>query len=124
MFTDTKAFSSFSVNDIPAARAFYGDTLGLKVTEMQGLLHLETISGHQVMVYPKDDHTPASFTVLNFAVDDIESAVDDLTRRGITFERYPQYPADDKGIVRGDMPPIAWFTDPAGNVLSVVQEPF
>ena len=123
MFTDTKAFSSFSVNDIPAARAFYGDTLGLKVTEVDDLLRLETSGGHQVMVYPKDDHMPASFTVLNFAVDDIEAAVDDLTGRGITFERYPQYPADDKGIVRGDMPgAIAWFTDPAGNVLSVMQE--
>jgi catechol 2,3-dioxygenase-like lactoylglutathione lyase family enzyme len=122
MFTDTKAFSSFSVNDLAAARSFYGDTLGLKVSEADDILRLEIAGGHPVMIYPKDDHTPASFTVLNFSVDNIDAAVDELVGRGVTFERYPQYPSDEKGIVRGDMPPIAWFTDPAGNVLSVLQE--
>lgn len=121
MFGDVAAFSGFSVNDIPAAKKFYGDGLGLKVTEeMSGLvLHLAT--GGRVFVYPKDDHVPATFTILNFPVDDIEKTVDQLAERGVTFERYQG--ADAKGIHRGDEgPAIAWFKDPAGNFLSVLKD--
>lgn len=120
MFKDTKAFSGFSVDDIPAARAFYGDTLGLEVVEENGMLQLQIGDGHSVLVYPKPDHTPATFTILNFPVDDIDAAADELIRRGITFEQYGQS-QDEKGIHRGGGPLIAWFKDPAGNVLSVIQ---
>ncbi|MEU3354471.1 VOC family protein [Streptomyces sp. NPDC037389] len=122
MFRDTEAFSGFSVDDIPAARAFYERTLGLAVAEEHGMLHLRLGGGATVLVYPKADHTPASFTILNFPVDDIEAAVAELSRRGVEFERYPGLEADEKGIFRGGGPLIAWFTDPAGNVLSVLQE--
>lgn len=121
MFDTTKAFSGFSVDDIDAARKFYGETLGLRVTEEQGFLALHLAGDRDIMVYPKPDHTPATFTILNFPVDDIDAAVDELTRKGVTFERYDQFEADEKGIVRGEGPQIAWFTDPAGNVLSVLQ---
>jgi catechol 2,3-dioxygenase-like lactoylglutathione lyase family enzyme len=122
MFTTTKAFSGFSVDDIPAARRFYGETLGLKVSEEQGLLTLHIAGGCEILVYPKPNHTPASFTILNFPVDDIDRAVDELTQRGVRFERYDGFEQDEKGIQRGpDGPPIAWFTDPAGNILSVLQ---
>ncbi|MCP3804023.1 VOC family protein [Allokutzneria sp. A3M-2-11 16] len=113
-------FSGFSVDDIPAAKAFYTEVLGLKVTEEHGMLHLHIDSG-EVLVYPKDKHVPAEFTVLNFPVADIDAAVDELTARGVTFLRYEGVPADGKGIVREGGPQIAWFTDPAGNVLSVLQ---
>lgn len=122
MFGDTKAYSSFSVDSIQKAKSFYGETLGLRVSEEYGLLHLHLAGGTNVLLYPKDDHAPATFTVLNFAVDDIEAAVDELSRRGIGIERYPWMKADDKGIFRGGGPLIAWFKDPAGNVLSVLQE--
>ncbi|MBC2900324.1 VOC family protein [Streptomyces cupreus] len=129
MFGQSKAFSGFSVDDLDEARRFYGETLGLQVEESgQGDMRMLTIklgSGAQVFVYPKDTHTPASFTILNFPVDDIEAAVGDLERRGVTLERYAEFDHDEKGIVRvGDGGPaaIAWFTDPAGNVLSVLQE--
>ncbi|CAM5682003.1 VOC family protein [Streptomyces purpurascens] len=122
MFSKTKAFSGFSVNDIDAARAFYGDTLGLRVSEENGLLFLHIAGDRDTLVYPKEDHTPATFTILNFPVDDIEAAVDELTKRGVRFEHYDHLKADDKGIFRGGGPLIAWFTDPAGNVLSVLQE--
>ncbi|MEU7137360.1 VOC family protein [Streptomyces sp. NPDC046261] len=122
MFKNTKAFSGFSVDDIDKARRFYGETLGLEVSEKYGMLTLRLGSGAEVLVYPKADHTPASFTILNFPVDDIEAAVDELGRRGVTFERYPAMEADEKGIFRGGGPYIAWFTDPAGNVISVLQE--
>ncbi|MFJ8050670.1 VOC family protein [Streptomyces luteogriseus] len=122
MFGTTKAFSGFSVNDIDAAKAFYADTLGLRVSEENGLLTLHIAGDRDTLVYPKPDHTPATFTVLNFPVDDIEAAVDELTRRGVRFERYDHLKTDDKGIFRGGGPLIAWFTDPAGNVLSVLQE--
>ncbi len=122
MFKNTKAFSGFSVDDIDEAKRFYGETLGLEVSEKYGLLTLRLGSGADVLIYPKADHTPASFTILNFPVDDIEAAVDELGRRGVTFERYPGLEADDKGIFRGGGPCIAWFTDPAGNVISVLQE--
>jgi catechol 2,3-dioxygenase-like lactoylglutathione lyase family enzyme len=119
------AFSGFSVDDIPAAKAFYADTLGLRVTEENGMLtlHLAGDGGDRpVVIYPKPDHTPATFTILNFPVDDVEAAVDDLTSRGVTFERYEGTPleTDEKGVLRGEGPHIAWFTDPAGNVLSVI----
>ncbi|MDT0448466.1 VOC family protein [Streptomyces hesseae] len=123
MFRDTEAFSGFSVDDIPAARAFYERTLGLAVAEEHGMLRLRLGGGATVLVYPKADHTPASFTILNFPVDDIEAAVAELSRRGVEFERYPGLETDEKGIFRGGGPLIAWFTDPAGNVLSVLQEP-
>jgi predicted enzyme related to lactoylglutathione lyase len=126
MFGTTKAFSSFSVNDISAAKTFYGETLGIKVSggsEEYGLLTLHIAGDRDILIYPKPDHTPATFTVLNFPVDDIEQAVDDLSERGVRFERYAQLDAemDEKGIFRGGGPPIAWFTDPASNVLSVLQ---
>ncbi|MER7957103.1 VOC family protein [Streptomyces sp. NPDC096030] len=128
MFGQSKAFSGFSVDDMDKARRFYGDTLGLQVEESGvGPMRMLTIklgSGANVFVYPKDDHTPASFTILNFPVDDIEVAVDELAKRGVTLERYPAFEHDAKGVVRGPEGPtaIAWFTDPAGNVLSVIQE--
>ncbi|MBT2365637.1 VOC family protein [Streptomyces sp. ISL-10] len=125
MFRDTKAFSGFSVNDIGKARQFYGDTLGLEVDESGGegmdMLFLTLGGGARVLVYPKDNHKPADFTILNFEVDDIDAAVDELGRRGVTFERYPGFEADEKGIMRQDGPHIAWFKDPAGNILSVLQ---
>ncbi|WP_306329086.1 VOC family protein [Streptomyces venezuelae] len=127
MFGDTPAFSGFSVDDLDAARRFYGETLGLKVEEAgegdMRMLFLTLAGGARVFIYPKDDHTPASFTILNFAVDDIEGAVDDLTGRGVTMERYEGFEANAKGIVEAEGgPAIAWFKDPAGNVLSVLKE--
>ncbi len=122
MFASAKAFSGFSVDDIPAARDFYGGTLGLDVTEENGMLHLHLGGGGTVLVYPKGDaHVPAEFTVLNFPVQDIDGAVDALTAAGVALERYPDFPEPDaKGIYRGMGPDIAWFRDPAGNVLSVL----
>jgi predicted enzyme related to lactoylglutathione lyase len=124
MFENARAFGGFSVNDIAEAKRFYGDTLGLKVSEANGMLTLHIAGGGDILVYPKDDHTPASFTILNFAVDDIEAAVDALTGRGVRFEHYtgPEIETDEKGIFRGGGPLIAWFKDPAGNVLSVLQD--
>jgi catechol 2,3-dioxygenase-like lactoylglutathione lyase family enzyme len=125
MLADSPAFSGFSVNDLESARRFYTDTLGLRVAdvpEMGGLLRLHLGSGADVLVYAKDDHTPASFTVLNFPVPDVEQAVDQLAARGVTFEHYENPPTDEKGIMRGGGPLIAWFTDPAGNVFSVLQQ--
>jgi len=125
MLADSPAFSGFSVNDPVAARRFYEETLGLRVsamTEMEGLLRLHVGSGPDVLVYPKADHVPATFTVLNFPVPDVEKAVDELTARGVRFERYENPPTDEKGIMRAGGPLIAWFTDPAGNVFSVIQQ--
>lgn len=123
MFTDTKAFSGFSVDDLAKARQFYGETLGLRVSdgEIKGLLTLHLGSGHDVLVYEKPNHAPATYTVLNFPVDDIDRAVDELVSRGVRFERYPDLDADERGIFRTAGPPIAWFTDPAGNILAVLQ---
>jgi catechol 2,3-dioxygenase-like lactoylglutathione lyase family enzyme len=123
MFGNTKAFSGFAVDDIEKAKQFYSETLGLEVTEENDLLTLHIAGDRPVLVYPKPNHTPASFTILNFPVGDIEAAVDQLTARGVAFERYEGTPAatDEKGIFRGGGPLIAWFTDPAGNVLSVVE---
>ena len=122
MFADTEAFSGFSVSDIDEARKFYGETLGLRVTEQNGLLTLRLAGGRDTLIYPNADHAPANFTILNFRVDDIDAAVDDLTRRGVSFERYEGMDQDAKGINRGGGPFIAWFTDPAGNILSVLQD--
>ncbi|AYY14573.1 VOC family protein [Actinobacteria bacterium YIM 96077] len=127
MFDTTKAFSGFSVDDVYAAKEFYGQTLGLPVIEMDMagyvLLTLKLGEGREILVYPKPDHTPATFTILNFPVDDIDATVDELTRRGVEFLRYDVFDQDDKGVERsGEGPLIAWFADPAGNVLSVLQE--
>jgi len=122
MLEHSKAFSGFSVDDMPAAKKFYSETLGLDVSEENGMLWLRVTGDDGILVYPKPEHTPASFTILNFAVDDIDTAVDELTARGVRFERYDDFDLDDKGIFRGGGPYIAWFTDPAGNVLSVLQD--
>src|SRR3954466_2570718 len=123
MLGDTKAFSGFAVDDIERARAFYGETLGIRITEEHGLLTLHLAGGERpTLAYPKPGHTPADYTILNFPVDDIDAAVDALTERGVRFERYDGFDQDEKGIMRAGGPYIAWFTDPAGNVLSVLQE--
>jgi catechol 2,3-dioxygenase-like lactoylglutathione lyase family enzyme len=121
MFENTRAFSGFSVDDVPEARQFYGETLGLRVSEEYGMLSLHIAGERDILVYPKPDHTPATFTILNFPVDDIEKAVDELAERGVRFERYDDSNTDEKGIYRGQGPLIAWFKDPAGNILSVLQ---
>lgn len=122
MLSDSHAFSGFSSNDIPAAHRFYRETLGLEVSEEHGMLTLRLAGGGRVLIYPKDDHQPASYTCLNFPVADIGAAVDELSKRGVSFERYEGFGQDDRGIARGDGPPIAWFTDPAGNILSVLED--
>jgi catechol 2,3-dioxygenase-like lactoylglutathione lyase family enzyme len=122
MFENTKAFSGFAVDDVEKAREFYGETLGLKTSEEHGLLTLHLAGDRPTLVYPKPDHTPADYTILNFPVDDIDAAVDALTERGVRFERYDGAEQDEKGIARAIGPYIAWFKDPAGNVLSVLQE--
>ena len=122
MLENSAAFSGYSVDDIPAARQFYAETLGLSVSEDNGLLTLHLFGGRDTLIYPKgDDHQPATFTVLNFPVDDIESTVDELAARGVEFERYEAMDQDSRGIHRGGGPLIAWFPDPAGNILSVLQ---
>ena len=124
MFENNKAYSGFAVPDIDAARAFYEGTLGLKVEvldEDNGLLTLHLAGDRPTLVYRKADHVPASYTILNFPVDDVEATVDGLTERGVRFERYEGFEQDDKGIARGQGPTIAWFKDPAGNVLSVLE---
>ena len=126
MFRDNHAFSGFSTNDIPKARDFYVRTLGLEVTEENGMLRLHLGGGGTVLIYPKDNHEPASFTVLNFPVPDIDRAADELTKAGVEFERYEGANQDERGIARPPKPeygpPIAWFKDPAGNILSVLEE--
>jgi catechol 2,3-dioxygenase-like lactoylglutathione lyase family enzyme len=121
MFTSARPFSGFSVDDVAKAKKFYGETLGVPVVDDHGMLRLQIGDGHDVLVYPKEGHTPATFTILNFPVDDINSAVDDLTARGVVFQRYEG--TDERGVNRaGGGPPIAWFTDPAGNILSVIEQ--
>ena len=125
MLKESKAFSGFSVNDMQKAKQFYGQTLGLEVTEeAMGLLGLHLGSGATVLIYPKPTHAPASFTILNFPVDNVDQAVDELTKRGVRFQIYdePDLKTDEKGIMRGNGPTIAWFKDPAGNILSVLEE--
>jgi predicted enzyme related to lactoylglutathione lyase len=119
----SKAFSGFSVNDIQKAKDFYGRTVGLEVSEEHGLLSLHLAGGTAVLIYPKPNHVPATFTVLNFPVDNVDKAVDELTKRGVRFEIYtdPKLKTDERGIFRGGGPVIAWFKDPAGNILSVLQ---
>jgi predicted enzyme related to lactoylglutathione lyase len=119
MLGSARAFSGFSVDDIAKAKQFYGETLGVHVTEQNGMLELHTQGDRDTLIYPKQGHVPATFTILNFVVDDIDAAVDELTARGVVFEKYDF--VDDKGINRRGGPPIAWFTDPAGNILSVIQ---
>ena len=125
MFGSVKAFSGFSTNDLEAAKKFYGETLGIKVTDEGGLLTLHLDDGARpTLVYPKEDHVPATYTILNFPVTDIDEAVDALAAKGVEFEKYPGSPQDEKGVMRGKAinmgPDIAWFKDPAGNVLSVL----
>ena len=124
MFEDTQAFSGFSVNDIPRAKQFYGETLGLNVTEQNGMLMLHLAGGGAVLVYPKENHEPATFTILNFPVPDVEETVDRLTQAGVPFEHYEGsgLQTDEKGIMRGEGPTIAWFKDPAGNIVSVLDQ--
>jgi catechol 2,3-dioxygenase-like lactoylglutathione lyase family enzyme len=121
MFANTEAFSGFSSNDIPACRDFYAGKLGLKVEEDHGLLRLHLGGGGSVIIYPKPNHEPATYTALNFQVPDIDKAVDELLAKGIVFERYPGLTQDARGIQRDQGPAIAWFKDPAGNILSVLQ---
>ena len=126
MFKDTPAYSGFAVDDIDKAREFYAKTLGLEVeSDEMGFLTLQLAGGRPTLVYPKPDFTPATYTILNFEVDDIEAAVDELSARGVSFERYEEFDQDEKGISHnlqtGQGPDIAWFTDPAGNILAVMQ---
>lgn len=121
-FESAEPYSGFAVDDVPAAKRFYGETLGMTVSEEYGQLCLHLPGGASVLVYPKPDHVPASFTILNFPVADIDRAVAELSRRGVTSERYDGIAADEQGIARGEGPFIAWFKDPAGNILSVLQE--
>jgi len=124
MLKNSKAFSGFSAGDIPKVKEFYGGTLGLDVSEAHGILTLRLGSGHNVIIYPKPNHVPATFTVLNFPVKDVDLAVDELKKRGVRFEHYdlPNLKTDEKGIMRGNGPSIAWFKDPAGNILSVIDD--
>ena len=121
MLGDSKAFSGFAVDDIEAARSFYTGVLGLEVTEENGMLTLQLAGDRPTLVYPKDDHEPATYTILNFPVDDIDAAAEGLMERGVAFETYEGAPQDEKGIMREYGPPIAWFRDPAGNILSIIQ---
>jgi catechol 2,3-dioxygenase-like lactoylglutathione lyase family enzyme len=122
MFADTKAYSGLAVNDLQSAREFYGETLGIKTSEEYGLMWLHLAGGRDTLVYEQSDVTPASYTILNFELDDIDEAVDALAARGVRFERYDGVKQDDKGVFREEGPYIAWFKDPSGNVLSVLQE--
>jgi catechol 2,3-dioxygenase-like lactoylglutathione lyase family enzyme len=123
MFADTKAYSGFAVPDVGKAREFYAETLGLRVSVLDedNLLSLHLAGDRDTLVYVKPDFTPATYTILNFEVDDIDKAVDGLAARGVSFEHYEGFDQDDKGIHRGEGPPIAWFKDPAGNILSVLE---
>lgn len=124
MLKDSKAFSGFSAGDIPKAKEFYAGTLGLDVSESHGLLRFRLGGGNNVIIYPKPNHVPATFTVLNFPVKDVDLTVDELKQRGVRFEQYdlPHLKTDQKGIMRGNGPTIAWFKDPAGNILSIIDQ--
>lgn len=124
MFKDTKAFSGFSVDDLQKAKQFYGQMLGLNVSESNGLLELQITGGTTILIYPKPDHTPATFTILNFPVDNLEQTMDKLSKSGVKFEIYREgnVETDEKGVCRTEGgPKIAWFKDPAGNILSVLE---
>jgi catechol 2,3-dioxygenase-like lactoylglutathione lyase family enzyme len=126
MFANAKATNDFAVDDIEAAKRFYGETLGIEIAELSeelGLISLRLPEGRDTLVYEKADFIPATYTILNFEVDDVDAAVDELSSNGISFERYPDFEQDEKGIARGPGPSIAWFKDPAGNILSVLQQP-
>jgi catechol 2,3-dioxygenase-like lactoylglutathione lyase family enzyme len=122
MFGSTEAFSGFAVDDMDKARAFYGDTLGIETSSENGIMTLHLAGDRPTIVYPKPDHAPAAYTILNFRVADIEQAVDELAASGVTLERYAGFEQDERGIFRGGGPYIGWFKDPAGNVLAVLQE--
>ena len=125
MFENTRAFSGFAVDDLDKAQEFYGETLGVRTEVLDpdaGLLSLHIAGDRDTIVYLKPDFAPATYTILNFPVDDIDGAVDELTSRGVTFERYEGFDQDEKGVARGAGPPIAWFKDPAGNILSVLEQ--
>jgi len=123
MLKESKAFSGFSVGDIPKAKKFYGETLGLDVSEDHGMLNLNLAGGKKIVVYPKPNHVPATFTILNFPVIDVDKEVEELTKKGVRFEQYKgEAKTDAKGIHRGEGPMIAWFKDPAGNILSVIEQ--
>ena len=125
MLANSKAYSGFAVDDLQKAREFYGETLGLKTSvldEENGLLSLHLAGDRDTLVYLKPDYAPANYTILNFPVDDVDAAVDELAPRGVIFERYDGFEQDEKGIARGPGPQIAWFKDPAGNILSVHQD--
>jgi catechol 2,3-dioxygenase-like lactoylglutathione lyase family enzyme len=125
MFADTRAFSGFAVDDLEKAREFYEGTLGLRVSSEHDLLTLHLAADRDTLIYPKPDFVPATYTILNFPVPDIDTAVDELTTRGVRFEQYDGFDQDEKGVFRGGGergPDIAWFTDPAGNILSVIGE--
>ena len=123
MLSKSKAFSGFATPDISMAKAFYTETLGLNVTEEHGLLTLHLSGGNNVLIYPKPDHAPATFTVLNFPVENVDLTVEELRKRGVRFEKYDgsEIKTDENGIMRGNGPTIAWFKDPAGNILSVLE---
>ena len=123
MFKDNQAFSGFSVDDTAKAKEFYGQTLGMEISESNGILELKIANGSRVILYPKPNHIPATFTVLNFPVNDVEQAVDTLTQSGVQFEIYQSddLTTDEKGIMRQGGPKIAWFKDPAGNILSILE---
>jgi catechol 2,3-dioxygenase-like lactoylglutathione lyase family enzyme len=126
MFANTKATNGFAVDDLEAAKQFYGETLGLGITvfsEEFGLGSIQLAGGRDTLVYVKPDFVPATYTILNFEVDDVDAAVDELASKGVSFERYEDFEQDEKGIARGPGPQIAWFKDPAGNILSVLQQP-
>ena len=122
MFENTKAYSGLAVHDMDEARTFYGETLGLRTSEEYGLMWLHLAGGRDTLVYEQPSATPASFTILNFEVQEIDAAVDELAARGVRFERYDDAEQDDRGVFRSDGPYIAWFKDPSGNMLSVLQE--
>ena len=122
MFANTMAYSGFAVDDLPAAQKFYGEVLGIPTSERNGLMTLHLAGGRDTLVYPRPGHVPAAYTILNFPVNGIDAAVDELAARGVTFERYDGLDQDEKGISRGRGPAIAWFRDPAGNILAVLQE--
>jgi catechol 2,3-dioxygenase-like lactoylglutathione lyase family enzyme len=125
MLANTKAYSGFAVDDMSKAREFYGETLGLRVSvldEENGLMSLHLAGDRDTLVYEKPDFTPATYTILNFSVDDVAKIVDELAARGVVFERYEGFEQDENGVLRGSGPDIAWFKDPAGNILSVIHE--
>jgi catechol 2,3-dioxygenase-like lactoylglutathione lyase family enzyme len=121
MLTDSEAFSGFAVDDIEKAKEFYGEKLGMSFDEIDAGLSLKIAGSRDILIYPKPDHSPAPFTILNFPVGDVDAAVEELAGKGVEFERYDGFEQDDNAVMRGNGPTIAWFTDPAGNILSVIE---